>query len=153
MSSASLKNDLIDLLSQYQHLLGKLLRGRPHLRGSFHQVYTRCGKPNCWCAKADKGHPHLRLTWSDAGNFVTRKVPAAEKDQVTKLTDNYRQFREQRRRLTALAFQIDECLDQYEKALTEEVRKPLVFLTSSAQLSAQRGRRLQVRGSGKKQTM
>jgi hypothetical protein len=153
MSSASLKKDLLDLLSDYQHLLRELLRGRPHLRGSFHQVHTRCGKANCWCARADKGHPHVRLTWSEAGNFITRKVPAAEKDQVAELTDNHRQFREQRRRLTALASQIEECLGQYEKALTEEVRRPLAFLTSSAQLSAQHRRRLQVRGSGRKTSM
>lgn len=150
MSSASLKKDLLNLLSDYEHRLRELLRDRPHLRGSFHQVYTRCGKANCWCAKADKGHPHVRLTWSEAGNFVTRKVPAAEQDQVAKLTDNYRQFREQRRKLTALEAQLEECLDQYEKALTEEVRRPLAFLTSSTQLSGQRRRRLQVRGSGKK---
>jgi hypothetical protein len=149
MSSASLKKDLLNLLSDYQQVFRGLLRGRPHLRGSFHQVYTRCGKPNCWCAKAAQGHPHVRLTWSEAGNFVTRKVPAVEKDQVAKLTDNYRQFREQRRRLTALEAQIEECLDQYEKALTDEVRRPLEFLTSSAQLSGQRSRRLQVRASGK----
>lgn len=153
MSSATLKKDLLNLLSDYQHLLGELLRGRPHLRGSFHQVYTRCGKANCWCAKAGKGHPHVRLSWSEAGNFVTRKVPAAQKDQVAKLTDNYRQFREQRRRLTALASEIEQCLDQYEKALTEEVRRPLAFLTSSNQLPAQRRRRPQVRGSGKKPSM
>jgi hypothetical protein len=150
MSSASLNKDLLNLLSDYEHLLRELLRGRPHLRGSFHQVYTRCGKANCWCAQADKGHPHVRLTWSEAGNFVTRKVPAAEKDQVAKLTNNYRQFREQRRKLTALEAQIEECLDQYEKALTEEVRRPLAFLTSSTQLSGRRRRRLQVRESGKK---
>jgi hypothetical protein len=150
MSSASLKKDLLNLLSDYEHLLRELLRGRPHLRGSFHQVYTRCGKANCWCAQADKGHPHVRLTWSEAGNFVTRKVPAAEKDQVAKLTNNYRQFREQRRKLTALEAQIEECLDQYEKALTEEVRRPLAFLTSSTQLSGRRRRRLQVQESGKK---
>jgi hypothetical protein len=78
------------------------------------------------------------------------KVPAAQKDQVAKLTDNYRQFREQRRKLTALEAQIEECLDQYEKVLTEEVRRPLAFLTSSTQLSGRRRRRLQVRESGKK---
>jgi hypothetical protein len=153
MSSASLKKDLLNLLSAYEQLLGKLLQGRPHLRGSFHRVYTRCGKANCWCAKADKGHPHLRLSWSQAGNFVTRKVPAADRDRVAKLTNNYRQFREQRRRLTSLASQIEECLDQYEKTLTEEVRKPLAFLTSSAQLSGQRSRGLQVRASSKNPSM
>jgi hypothetical protein len=153
MSSASLKKDLRNLLSHYEQLLGELLQGRPHLRGSFHQVYTHCGKPNCWCAKADQGHPHVRLSWSQAGKFLTRKVPVTEQDHLAKLTNNYRQFREQRRRLRALASQIEQCLDQYEKALTEEVRKPLAFLTSSARLSGRRRRRLQVRGSSKKPSM
>ena len=153
MSSASSKKDLLKLLSEYQHVLGQMLRGQPHLRGSFHQVHTRCGKPNCWCAKADKGHPHVRLTWSEAGTFLTRKVPASEQDQIAKLTENYREFQKQRLKLTELASTIERSLDQYEKTLTEEVRRPLAFLQSSAKLSGPRKRPRQVRGSGKKAVM
>jgi hypothetical protein len=128
MSSTSIKQKLLTVLSDHSRLLKQLLRAPRILRGSFHEVYTRCGKSNCWCAKARKGHAHARLTWSEEGTFITRKVPAGATKQVVKLTENYRQFREQRRQLSALEVKIQDRLDQHEKALIKEVRKPLSFL-------------------------
>ena len=137
MSSAlSLKETLLDLLEDRQSLLKELLRQPRILRGSFHEVHTRCGKPNCWCAAAAQGHAHARLTWSEAGTFITRKVPASEREQVLQLTDNYRQFREQRRQVVALDIAIQNCLDQYETTLINEIRQPLSFLALRRRKSA-----------------
>ena len=136
MSSASLRQKLLTLLADHSCLLKQLLRLQSILRGSFHQVSTRCGKNNCWCAKARQGHAHARVTWSEEGMFITRKVPAAEIKHVLKLTKNYRSFRRQRRQLAALESRIQDRLDQYEKALIQEVRKPLSFLALGPQVSA-----------------
>jgi hypothetical protein len=137
MSSAySLKDTLLDLMEDRQGLLKELLRQRRILRGSFHEVHTRCGKPNCWCASAPKGHVHARLTWSEAGTFITRKVPASEREQIVELTDNYRQFREQRRQIVALDIAIQNYLDQYETTLITEIRQPLSFLALPGRTSA-----------------
>jgi hypothetical protein len=106
-------------------LLKQILRYRTLLRGSFHQVYTRCGKANCWCAKADKGHAHARLTWSEEGTMMTRKIGAAERPTVTKLTARYKKFCEERRQLAELASQIQNHLDQYEAALIKRGQKAL----------------------------
>ena len=153
MSSTILKRKLLTLLSDHSRLLRGFLQQPRILRGSFHRVYTRCGKPNCWCAKARKGHPHARLTWSEEGTNVTRKVPAGESKRVIKLTENYRQFREQRGQLTALELKIQDRLDQYEKALIEEVRKPLSFLAIPPRLSARNKSALQTRQPRRKQPM
>jgi hypothetical protein len=153
MSSTILRRKLLALLSDHSRLLRGLLHQPRILRGSFHQVSTRCGKPNCWCAKARKGHPHARLTWSEEGTNVTRKVPAGESKRVIKLTENYRQFREQRGQLAALELKIQDRLDQYEKALIEEVRKPLSFLAISPRLSARNKSALQTRQPRRKQPM
>lgn len=134
-------------------MVKELLRHHPILRGSFHQVYTRCGKTNCWCAKARKGHPHARLTWSEEGTIVTRKVPLGESKQVIRLTQSYRQFREQRRQLTALELKIQDRLDQYEKALIQEVRKPLSFLAIPSRMSVKNSQALQTRQTGRKKSM
>ena len=135
MSSLFFKKKLLALLSEHSLLLREILR-HPHLlRGSFHQVYTRCGKCNCWCAKARKGHAHTRLTWSEEGTMVTRKVAATERKTVLKLTGNYRKFCEQRRRLNQLEMQLQDRLDQYEKALIHKTRKPLGFLPTSSPMS------------------
>src|SRR5258708_20875225 len=111
MSSTFFKQKLLALLSDHRRLLKQLLRPPRLLRGTFHKVYTRCGKPNCWCAKARKGHPHVRLSWSEGGTMITRKVAATERKLVAKLTGNYRQFCEQRRQLHALEVKIQDPLD------------------------------------------
>jgi hypothetical protein len=136
MSSAISKRKLLALLSRHSQLLRQILRHQRILRGSFHRVYTRCGKDNCWCAKSKKGHPHARLTWSQEGTMMTRKVGASEQKAVIKLTDTYKRFCEQRRELTALELQIQNQLDDYEKALINETRKPLGLLPRTSPLSA-----------------
>ncbi len=125
MSRLNSKRKLLTLLSCHSRLFKQILRHRTLLRGSFHQVYTRCGKTNCWCAKADKGHAHARLTWSEEGTMMTRRVGAAERPAVTKLTARYKQFCEQRRQLTNLAAQIQNHLDQHEAALIKQGQKAL----------------------------
>ena|SRR5256885_7547523 len=135
MSSPVAKRKLLSLLSRHGRLLRQILRHQRILRGSFHQVYTRCGKSNCWCAKAKKGHPHARLTWSEEGTMMTRKVGASEQKAIIQLTDAYKRFSEQRRHLTVLEHQIQDKLDNYEKALIHETRKPLGLLPRKSPLS------------------
>ncbi len=149
MSSLSLKKKLHTLLSSHTRLVKQLLHYPRLLRGSFHQVYTRCGKSTCWCAQARQGHAHARLTWSEEGTMITRKVPVGEKKTVVRLTAQYRQFREQRDQLSALEAQIRDHLDQYEKALIRETRKPLSFLAIRPKMSAKFKPALQTRRSPK----
>jgi hypothetical protein len=145
MSSTYLKRKLIRLLSERQRLLRQMLRSQRMLRGSFHQVYTRCGKGNCWCAKAKKGHPHARLTWSEEGAMMTRKVGASEQKAVIKLTAAYKRFGEHRQQLSALDEQIQDRLDQYEKALIAETQKPLGLLAPKGPLSPKKQSAMQTR--------
>lgn len=145
MSSTSFKRKLLALLSQYGRLLRQILRHQRMLRGSFHQVYTRCGKSNCWCAKAKKGHPHARLTWSEEGTMMTRKVGASEQKAVIKLTAAYKHFCEQRRQLSALDRQIQDRLDDYQKGVISRARKPLGLLPQRSPLSAENQSPLQTR--------
>jgi hypothetical protein len=151
MSSSFLRKKLRTLASDYGRLLRQILRPEQMLRGSFHQVYTRCGKMNCWCAKAKKGHPHTRLTWTEEAVMMTRKVGTAERKAVLKLTEAYKRFGEQRRQLTALHQQIQDRLDDYEKAIVRQSRKPLGLLPRKAPLSAKSQSSLQTRRPGQNQ--
>ena len=131
MSSANFKKRLLTLVSRRSQLLDQLLEIRPILRGSFGRIHTRCGKPNCWCAQSDKGHPHARLTWSESGKMMTRKVPAEHTDEIVGLTQSYRKFRSLRRKFLALEEKILLQLDQYEKSLVTQARRPFAFLPLS----------------------
>ncbi len=152
MSSADLKQRILGLRQQGRDLLDQLFQIQPLLRGSFSQVYTRCGKANCWCAHSAKGHPHLRLTWSENGVLTTRKVPAPAADQVRQLTGNYRQFRSLRRKLLGLQARMQDLLDQYEQSLITRAQRPLSSLGFTAKMSARTYQRRQNSHSMKKHT-
>ena len=153
MSSVSLKRKLLILLPRHRGLVKQLLGTRRILRGTLSQVFTRCGKTNCWCAQARRGHAHARLTWSEEGTLTTRKVPAQQLEQMNELTENYRQFRSQRRKLTALEVKIQDLLDQYQKTLIAEARKPLSFLALTSKMSARNQNRQQTQPDRKNGNM
>jgi hypothetical protein len=141
MSSA--KEKILILAGDHRQRLEKLLQVGPLLRGSFGRVFTRCGKPNCWCAQSKKGHPHTRMTWSQEGQMVTRRVPAPAAEKVLELTRNYRQFRFDRRTLLTLEAQIQRLLDRYEEALTNQVRRSFAFLDLNPKMSRPQGEGMQ----------
>ena len=130
MSTAQLKKKLRRLRNRERVLLEELAQPPAMLRGSFTRVHTRCGKPTCWCAQAAKGHPHTRITWSQAGRMLTRKVPAEDVEQVRVWTANHRRYRAKRRALRILHAQIEETLDQLGEALIERTQRPLGYLAT-----------------------
>ena len=85
--------------------------------------------------------------------MITRKVRAAERELIVKLTNSYRQFCGQRRQLTSLQAKIQDRLDRYERALIHETRKPLAFLAVPSGLSAKNKPALQTPSTRRKQPM
>jgi hypothetical protein len=125
-------------------LLDQLLALPAGVRGTFSRIYTRCGKPTCWCAREPQGHPHTRLTWSENGTLITRKVPGDQIQEVLRLTANYRRFRALRRQLRELQGEIDRRLDRYEQDVTVRARRALKFLPPPPKMGsngAERGRK------------
>ena len=142
MSTHDLQKKLRKVIDEQQALLAQLLDSSPILRGSFSRIHTRCGKPNCWCAQAGKGHVHARITWSQNGQLVTRKVPKEFLDRVRKLTASYRQFRQRQRRLIQLAAVLKATLSSYGTALEARTRSTLPsFVVTAASTAQNRGER------------
>jgi len=111
----------ISRLAQRQAgLLELLLAAGPFLRGSFARVHTRCGKPNCWCAKRGGGHLHARLTWCHDSKAHTRKVTAEQEGRVVSMTADYRSFRRLRQQLRAIVAEIERSLDRLEEDLARQ---------------------------------
>jgi len=125
MSNPNLKQQIRRLSQRATQHLEQLLQIQSLLRGSFHRVYTRCGKPNCWCARRARGHPHARLSWSENGRMTTRKVPAQATQRILELNHHYRQFGALRRQRLVLQEQIEALLDQHEQRLMTQADKPL----------------------------
>ena len=77
--------------------------------------------------------------------MMTRKVGAAERPTVTKLTARYKQFCEQRGQLSELESQIQDHLNQYEAALIKQAQRPLGFVTPKPSKTAKTKSTLQTR--------
>ena len=143
MSKAFFRPRLRNLLRRQRHLLVRLAAAPPLVRGSFARVHTRCGKPTCWCAQAAAGHPHARITWSQNGRLVTRKVPREFIPRVAAWTGNYRRVRAARKQLQRLHAQIVDLLQQQERAVLDRTRETLPFLDVHPKMSASTRRRRQ----------
>ena len=152
MSTAKYRKILRDLQRRQERLIGELLDVPPLLKGTVNKIYTRCGKPSCWCADSPGGHAHIRITWNQNSKTVTRKIPADKLSRVRNLTDNYRNFRSLRRQLSELNIQIKQMLDCYQTALIEDSRARMPFLGFSTKNAAQSAKGLQkTRKSEKKE--
>jgi len=130
--SENLRRALLTVEERRSGILSELLSIRTMLRGSYALVYTKCGKDNCWC-KEGKGHGHARLSWSEKGRGMTRKVPHDQIAWVQEVTDRYRHFRSLRRKLTELAAETEHRLEAHQEALIERTRSHKLFLISKGQ--------------------
>ena len=137
MSTEKYRKKLRELQRRQEKVLGELLEVRPILKGTVNKIYTRCGKPNCWCANGPGGHAHIRISWNQSSKTVTRKIPADKLSRVRNLTDNYRHFRSLRRQLSELNKQIKKALDCYQTALVEDSRAGMPFLCFNTKNAAQ----------------
>ncbi len=63
------------------------------LPGSLTLSLTRCGKPNCHCAKGP-GHPAWTLTFMSQGRHRTLRIPKAWAEEVQRRLQAGRQFQD-----------------------------------------------------------
>jgi hypothetical protein len=67
----------------------------PHLLpGSLSLTYRRCGRPTCHCASDKKGHPIWFLTFMARGKKRVERVPAEWVEEVQRLVDAGREFKQ-----------------------------------------------------------
>jgi hypothetical protein len=143
MTTTKSRTALLTLYDQQTRLIRQLLTLQPLLRGTVSHVVTRCGKARCWCAQSPKGHPHVRMSWSQQGTIITRKVPSSDLTNVRTLTENYRRFRSLRRRLLGMQSKMKNMFDDYEMALIEQSRMRLPFLSVATNNAAQKNKGVQ----------
>ena len=125
MSRATLKK----LENQLIQTLKEMLSFHLMIPGTFKEVYCKCGKKNCWCYNKDKsGHPFRRITWSDNGYSKTKAIPKKDTHWIITVTDNYRKFRKNRKKLRNLAKRLQELLDEYENDIIKRTRERRDYL-------------------------
>jgi len=109
-------------------ILSNLLESGVMVKGSYCCVYTKCGKKNC-CCKKGKGHRHSRITWSENGKVVTRKVPIDEVEWIKEMTMIYRLFRKMRKDMSVIDTEIKMLLNELEHKLTTKAKHKKAYLS------------------------
>lgn len=88
--------DLAGLERQRAELFEELARVGDFRRGSLNEVWRRCGKANCACARpGHRGHgPQYNLTRSVGGRTVARHLrPGPELEKIRREVAEYERFR------------------------------------------------------------
>jgi len=87
---------LAGLERQRAELFEELARVGDFRRGSLNEVWRRCGKANCACARpGHRGHgPQYNLTRSAGGRTVARQLrPGPELEKIRREAAEYERFR------------------------------------------------------------
>lgn len=110
-----------------QELIAELIQVRKMVRGSFCQIYVKCGKKNCRCSTGE-GHSHWRMSLKENGKSFSRAVPPEEYKWITEMTANYREFKKLHKQLFELEIQTKKLIEAYEISCTNESKKGKTYL-------------------------
>ena len=107
-------------------LIGVSLATEFMVRGTFGQVYRRCGKPTCWCAEGE-GHLSNRITWTEDGKSRTKAIPAEDIAWIKSMTRNYKAFRKARQNIRELAARLSNLIDELEREIVEKTNRKRTY--------------------------
>jgi len=108
-------------------LLQKIIDTRYMVKGTFRQVYRRCGKPSCWCVD-DNGHLSNRISWSENAKSKTKAIPSDDLPWIQNMTANYKAFRKARQSIRALSDELNRLLDQLENEILDRTKSQRKYL-------------------------
>lgn len=102
-------------------VLDRMLSVRSMVPGAYGKVYCRCGKKNCWC-HSGKGHPYTRITWYEDSKSKTKSIIKKNIGWIKKVTQNYRDFKKDQKKIREYDTQLKEVLDKYLKETIVKTR-------------------------------
>jgi len=70
------------------------------IRGSIYELKGKCGKPNCYCAKTQRRHKSLMLSFSYKGK--TKLIPI-KKEQIADIKARIKDYKELKAAIDELA--------------------------------------------------
>jgi hypothetical protein len=116
------------LENKRKKLIAKLMEEGHMLRGSFGINYRRCGKPTCWCANAEKGHPFNRITWMRNARSFSKVIPEHDVPWIKEVTQKYRDFKSIRKQIRELDEKLILLLDELEDEKIEKTEQLKAYL-------------------------
>ena len=122
MVKMSILKQIKALEKKRAYALDKMLSANLMAPGSYRKVYCRCGRINCWCYSG-KGHPYSRITFSEDGRSRTKAIHDSNIEWIKKVIKNYRDFKDEIKKIKEYDASLLKLLDQYLKEIIEQTRK------------------------------
>jgi len=129
---------ILDHLQTLQTLTETFLESDPLFPGSLYELKTRCGKPECKCAQTDYRHRAWCVSFVEQGASRTRVVADSFRPEMTKMTDEYRRFRQAERQLRQA---LEDLLGEVEALREERSKSGRRHFERLASLKRSRGRK------------
>jgi hypothetical protein len=116
MTREKLTYQIKKTVREIEQIVTEMIAVSQMIGGSFGSTYRKCGKANCWCSeKHQKGHPCLRITYTENRTSRTKAIPKEDKEWIKERTDTYRNFRKNFQKLRQREKKLHELLNQFEK--------------------------------------
>ena len=112
LKKISLLND------QRTRYIFSLVQEKPMVHGLPHEVYRKCGKHNCKCARGELHGPYNALSVNKEGGHRIVMVKQADSGSIMKQSRRYKYFQQTLARIRKINKEIDETLEQIKGAAT-----------------------------------
>ena len=116
------KRDLLKKLSllndQRSRYIFSLVQKKEMVHGLPHEVYRKCGKPNCKCARGELHGPYNALSVNKDGGHKIVMVKQADAGPVMKKARRYKYFQQTLARIRKIDKEIGRILEQIKAAAT-----------------------------------
>ena len=122
MSKTNSKQRIQKLHDQMKSYLDVVTDRSPLFAGYVYEQETKCGKPQCKCAKSGYRHRQCCISFVEEGKSRTRVIPQKCRPDVEKLTTDYREYREARRKLVSCFEELLSHVDRLGQSRGEEGR-------------------------------
>jgi len=120
------------LLEEINQIANEMTNVSNMVDGYFGVTHRKCGKPNCRCSgKEEKGHPFMRIVYSEQNKMKTKVIPQKDKEWIKKMTDNYRNYKQNFQKLRLCNKELYELLKKHELNVRTKTRGEKDYLKTT----------------------
>ena len=117
---SQLRQSLGRLANEIRQIIEPFFSDKPVIKGSVYELKTKCGKPECKCAKGQLHH-RMVLSASEKGKTRLRAIPRGFLVEVKSKVRCYQELRRARVRLIEVHKKMLQLMDEMEAMRREEM--------------------------------
>jgi hypothetical protein len=114
--------ELNNAIKEHVALTQSLVNTTEMIRGSYSEIYSKCGNKNCRCFNGEK-HLCLRINWTENSKSTTKSISREQANWAKENTLRYKKFRKARKQLVDIALKTKDLLDKLEEDIVNDTWK------------------------------